>query len=216
MSFQGKKSVPRITVSLLRAPLHPSPLPPSRADRPGSAPSALPPGLAAARSSPGADPPAGFLPARPPLAGVSASASRGPFPEPDAQVPGHAGFPGPPVRPARARGPERPPLRSAEVPSLPALDGAEAGQPGLGVLSRVRRADVAFCRHRQPGLRRGCCSPRALLASSGPRLRPAGSSLSKTKRLSPRGSAWSPWRLGPLHRAGDLRLRGRPALTGRG
>lgn len=153
MSFQGKKSIPRITVSPAPGPTLPhAPCPPPGVNRPGSAPSALPYG---------SSPRTCFCPGAGPSRRVPCRAAGGrgfrerlpdPFPEPDAQVPGHASVPGPLLRPGRARGRERPAPQSTEVPRSPRRTGAEAGELGFGALPGGRPADGAFCWHRRPGL----------------------------------------------------------------
>lgn len=187
MSFQGKKSIPRITVSPAASPPSPhAPCPPPRGDCPGSAPSALPSG-----SSPGACfcPAAGAsrrVPSRAAGGRVFCERLPGPLSRAGRTGPRPCRLPGTSSAPGEGAGPGEACSAKRRGASLPAVDGRRGGR----TWSRGSARGLAGRRGlllAPPARPRGADAvPRAApLASSGPRVRRAGSSLSETKRLSP-------------------------------
>ena len=219
MSFQGKKNIPRMTVSPTPGPRSALRLPP------GAGPSLRVPAwsLLAPRRVPC---PPGPVPTRAPVPalallawllpappGSPASAAPDPLTEPDAQVQALPASPGPPLRPGGLGTGEG--LLPRAQKSLPPR-GGRAGGPGsgLGALPRGRRADTALCWYPWPGLEAGDAVPRAAPAPwTAPPPRPELFVRNNATQLRPLGL--EPWRPEPLHGAGVRRPRGSRALSSR-
>lgn len=175
MSFQGKKSIPRITVGLAPAARHPAP----RARLPGR-PLAAPHRDPALRVQPPRTP-GPSLPAPAPSRAAEGQAPRerraDQFGEQGARAPGPASFPGPALRARKAR-------------------GAEAALQ-MGAQMCPLRAEASGSRRSDGGGRGGGGRTRPFVGTAGPpppgpRRHRAGSSLSETKQLGPAAGPGAP------------------------